>query len=347
MSIRWAGGEDHTVVALGSRGLVVSTNGAHFTSARSRCALGSSQTNGFTTQYEFDIPGAVLTNIWLAALIYNDSNSNHDQDMDDNMLIFKNQSDGEICSMGYTSDALRLTRANDGGGSTNLFTGGPGLGFGVKSRVVVHLDLSASPETMEVFINGSSVTGVIEGNFNDKATPGIDKIRYQGAYTGSTSTIFHYFSEVMVSDSEDLRDWQLQTRILDRDGEYGSWGGSISPAFDTLNELIKDNNFLDSGSNDELSSFGLQSLPAGIGDLFPRAIINTAAARRGSSGPQNIQLGLRTTVDSPGDDNFSADLSLDTAIGNVLNISETNPKTGLPWTVEEFDGLESILKSRA
>jgi hypothetical protein len=141
-------------------------------------------------------------------------------------------------------------------------------------------------------------------------------------------------SECILADSSTLG-LRLATLVPNGNGANTAWTGTFA---DVDESNVNDADFLSSATANQVETMTLTDLTTNAALLTPVAVINSARARNGASGPQNIQLAFRTAST----DYFSSNLSgLNTTFtSGYQQIRHTNPNTSAPWTVSEINGLE-------
>lgn len=113
--------------------------------------------------------------------------------------------------------------------------------------------------------------------------------------------------------------------------------------FANIDELAySDADFINSDTAAQVELFTGTPVPTFTGYKI-RALAVTARAKKGGSGPTQIQLALR----SAGTTYFSASKSLDVAYGAFCNVWETNPATSAAFLSTEISALEYGVKSIA
>lgn len=149
---------------------------------------------------------------------------------------------------------------------------------------------------------------------------------------GSTNP--RYFSESFVCDGSTLG-MRLATLVPNGDGAYTAWTGTFADVDETT---VNDADFVSGAANGDRENFTLTNLSTAAAALAPVAVINSARARIGATGPQNLQLTIRTG----GNDYDSGNIAgLTTSFANgYQNIWNTNPDTAAAWTTSEIDALE-------
>jgi hypothetical protein len=102
-----------------------------------------------------------------------------------------------------------------------------------------------------------------------------------------------------------------------------------------------DLDFINSGTANQVSTFAINA-PTLTGYVV-QAVAVTARANRGSGGPQNLKLVLR----SAGTDYLGSTKSLDVGYGAFVEIWETDPATSAAWVNTAISTLQPGVKSIA
>jgi len=120
-------------------------------------------------------------------------------------------------------------------------------------------------------------------------------------------------------------------------GSTSAWTG----AYTNIDEAtLSDADYIYSSTADEVSTFA-QTLQASLTGYIPRAVAVSARAKRGTTGPQNIQLALR----SGSTNYFSATKALGLGYTAVQNVWNQNPDTSADWTSAQIAALQPGVKS--
>jgi hypothetical protein len=206
----------------------------------------------------------------------------------------------------------------------------------------VPVDLSNTAyQTIDLYVEGNDATGTATlyvagteratGVADLSAVTGLDVIR---CYAGSSPQAL---SQVIVA-SEPTIGWRLLTRYPNGAGATGNWTGDYTGVDETV---YSDADFINSTTADQVETF-TQTGPA-ISGYVPRAVGVYVRARRGASGPQNLQLALRAS----GTDYFSGNKALSVGYDCYGHIWETNPATTADWLSGAIDALQPGVKSIA
>lgn len=149
---------------------------------------------------------------------------------------------------------------------------------------------------------------------------------------GSTNP--RYWSETLIMDGSTLG-CRVATLVPTGAGNYTAWTGTFADVDETS---VTDSDFIAGAANGDRENFTLSNLSASAAALVPLAVINSARARIGATGPQNLQLTIRTG----GNDFDSSNIpGLTTSFtSGYQNVWNDNPNTAAAWTTSEIDALE-------
>jgi hypothetical protein len=193
--------------------------------------------------------------------------------------------------------------------------------------------VNSATGTAELYVGGSlRLTATVDLS----AITSIRKVRIYGGAAGG----FNYetrFSQVIVADASTIG-YRLGTCYPSGTGSTSAWTGSYA---DVDEAVYSDADFISSGTAAQVSTFAQTAIPTLTGYVV-RAVCVSARAKRGSSGPQNIRMALR----SAGTNYFSgADIALGLGYAPVQTIWETDPATSAAWVNTAIASLEPGVKS--
>ena len=185
-----------------------------------------------------------------------------------------------------------------------------------------------------IWIDGT-LTRQLTGDTDFFSGSAVDYVTING--WGATNARF--VSECIIADG-DTRGMRLATLVPNGAGATTDFTGTFA---DVDEVTINDADFLSSATANQVETMTLTNLSAVAGALTPVAVVATARARNAATGPQNLQLAVRTNSL----DFFSSSLpSLGTSfLDGYFNVWNTNPDTTTAWTVSEINALEAGVKS--
>ena len=203
----------------------------------------------------------------------------------------------------------------------------------VGSTVGIAVD---TPESIDIYFQGNDATGDVKlfmaGTERASATVDLTSV------TGIThARCYHgaFVSQVIIADEPTIG-WRLLTRYPNGAGTSSAWTGTYTD----VDEIVYDDaDFCNSSTNGQVEQF-TQTGPA-ITGYTVRAVGVYARAKRGASGPTNLQIGLR----SSGTDYFSASKALSVGYSAYGEIWETNPATSAAWLNTAIDALQPSIKA--
>jgi hypothetical protein len=142
----------------------------------------------------------------------------------------------------------------------------------------------------------------------------------------------------MIVQDQSTIGFVLGTCVPSGAGSTSAWTG----AYTDIDEAVtSDADFISSGTANQVSTFAQTAIPTLTGYVV-RAVCVSARAKRGSSGPQNIRMALR----SAGTNYFSgSDISLGLGYAPVQTIWATDPATSAAWVNTAISSLEPGVKS--
>lgn len=331
MAILFASSEDIDFGPVGTPRLVTGSGANEFDPAYARCALVGYSTEGWRLTLE-----APQTELWFQARINWDDNDGY---YDNPVVIFRDTGLGQgLFRLRQLNAVLRLeywdSAAWQLGADTGLVPTPDTL-----NKVTIRLKIADAGGEYTLYYNDTEL-GSVTGDTNLVAgINGIDQIDLLGAHASFPSTSdYVHFSEVLVTQAEDPRPMRVRTLVPNGPGSAGQWSGDYT-AIDEAKEDQAD--LISSAAAGEVEQMSLGDLPAGLTGRYPAVVIVSAKARRGASGPQSLQLGLRTG----GADHWSASKALGESFAVVRERWTQNPETLADWTNAEVDALEIGLKS--
>lgn len=156
----------------------------------------------------------------------------------------------------------------------------------------------------------------------------------------SSSSFNTFWSEVVVTDSEDTRPLSVKTLAPNAAGDTTAW---TSGAYTDIDEIpASDLDVAISETAAQIFTVNCTGMPTGASNLSVRAVKSVALACRGSSGgPTKLDMGLRQSSTNA----FAASQTLDTGFGAFSATWTTNPITSAVFTPTEIDNLQLAYRS--
>jgi len=210
----------------------------------------------------------------------------------------------------------------------------------IQMVLTMEVVLHATAGEVRVYKDGTQLcefTGV--DTMGDNGGSGVDTIRLYKPDNASGSNV--YWTEILCGD-EDLRDMRVFQKQINANGANTDWTGDYTD-IDKLGS-VDDLSFIESASAGDVETAGFPNLPSGASGGEVVAVQVSGRARKGASGPSQLQAAVRTG----GANYFSASMALDTVFNAFTPVIwPTNPDTASHWTPSEIDALEVGVKSIA
>lgn len=328
MTILFAGGEMSAFAPSDSIPIEYVSSVITYDSAFSRCGL-RSQGVSYMETAQF----AAATECWTHALLYHNSGS---ATLTTYPLVWVD---------GSGVDSVRLKHVSGTSNTLALEYWNGAAWTAAGSAVAVQVNLDTQAIDFRILCNTASgnLSLYVAGTERINASvdlSGITSIRKFRAL-GDTAGGFNFdlrLSQVIIADEPTIG-WRLATLYPSGTGADTAWTG----AYTSIDETVySDADFINSGSAAQVSTFALTG-PAMTG-YSVRAVVVTARARRGASGPQNIRMALRssgTTYPS------GSDIALGLGYAPVQAVWETDPATSSAWVNTAISTLQAGVKSIA
>jgi hypothetical protein len=318
MAILFAGSEPEGFVLSPASSVAASTTAGRFNSTMCRaCTYISDPTSAYVSATT-----ANITDFWLRFSYYNASSA---ATMVFCRLIDSVTGTGLIRIEQVGSTSVRLAYWN-GSAFVYITSAAPSSALEVYDvRVIISASGSIS------FYRNSVLVGTFSGNTAALFTS-VSSVRF-----GVTATAVPIgISEVIIAN-EDTRGMNVCTLLPNGSGTTSQWTGAYT---DISGTTYGDTTFISDSTNGDVSTFAASDLPSTSYDVIALSI--NARASIGTSGPQNMQLALRTNSVNY----FSGNVSgLSTAFGPVSNIWAVSPDTSAAWTPANINALEIGVKA--
>ena len=216
----------------------------------------------------------------------------------------------------------------------------PAISFVIATnhKIDIHWKIADSGGIFELFLDGVSVTS-FSGDTLLAGFTQIDRIQFHSSTSALTNSIYDvFYSEIIVADESTI-DWRLATLAPNGAGNSTTWTGDDT---DVSTEALDDEIFISSASADEVEQFTISDLSGTAAAMDVVAVVVAARSRNAITGPQNVQISIRTG----GNDFFSSNLSgVSTGFTEDFVVYETNPDTSSAWLGSEVNDLEIGVKS--
>lgn len=199
---------------------------------------------------------------------------------------------------------------------------------------------STARQTVDIFIEGNDASGTttlyLAGTERTTATPDMTSVASIDAiHCDGSSNTAHGLSQVIVADEPTIG-MKLGTRTLSGAGANTAWTGDYTGVDEVR---YTDADFIYSSAADQIETF--TTTGGALTGYVVRAVGVYCRARRGASGPQNLQLALRVN----GTNYFSGSKALDLGYESYGHIWEDNPDTTVDWLVAAIANIEPGVKS--
>lgn len=202
------------------------------------------------------------------------------------------------------------------------------VGGDSEQEVDIYLDAQASG-TCTVWIAGTQ-RFTYSGDLS--SADNIAEIRLYGYVDTAREAEFRGF---VVADAPTIG-WRTATYYPAGAGNDTAWTG----AYTAIDELIhSDVDAITSSAADQVET--VTTTGPSLSGYTVLGVVVAVRARRGASGPQNLQVALR----SAGTNYFSSTKSLTVGFETKMNIWETNPATSVAFTTAEIASLQPGVKS--
>lgn len=195
----------------------------------------------------------------------------------------------------------------------------------------------ASTGDLSFWVNNALI-GQVTGNTGPYNAAGfLSDVDLMNPATGSGGSADIDFAEFFVTKDENPYAFKVKTHVLNGAGTTTSWTGAYTDV-DEADPSTTD--IISSATANQISTFATDDLPA-IGADVIRGVQVSVMARRGSTGPQNLQTVLRAS----GVDQVGATQLLSTGYNTYRGLYTQNSVTGVEFTKAEIDASEVGVKS--
>lgn len=302
-------------------------NGGQYDTSFSRCALECDMNSSYAESPSI----ASLTTAWIHfALMRQGTVGSHSTQT---VFEWLNESGSARIRIrvDHSTQALTLQYWNGSAWTT------AGSSITLNLSVVQHIDLNVVCNSASgyatLYVSGTQ--RITSGTIDLSGTTALDKIRLYGTDNAGVVGYPLNWSQVIVAD-EPTVGWRLKTIAPTGAGATTSWTGGYTE----IDEAVySDADFINSSVADQVELFAHgTTIPDGYS---VQGIVVTARAKRGVTGPQNLQLALR----SSGTTYFSSSKALDVGYSAYLNVWETDPATSAAFTTSAITSLQFGVKS--
>jgi hypothetical protein len=330
MSILFGGGEMGAFVPSDST-VIENTASGRFNSSFARCAIYCDNSLSYAESEVF----TATANFWLHVEISQNGAFNTDATFQ-KLIEF-------LDSSGTARVRLLSDSPVVAGGNFKLETwnGSAWLAAGsfstsVNSLQTIDINIVSNTASGSVALYLSGTERIAPGTIDLSAFSGIAQVRMYGKTSGIGVPV--YYSQIIGADESTIG-WRLTTVPATSAGATTDWVGTYAE----IDEIAySDADFLNSATANQVELVAHSTaIPAGY---RVRAAVVTARGRRGSaSGPQHVELALR----SGGTTYFSASKSLALGYKAFTNAWETDPATSAAFTTTAAGLIQFGVKSIA
>lgn len=194
-------------------------------------------------------------------------------------------------------------------------------------RINVEYNRHASTGYLRIYVAGLQVfetTG--DTIWGGNSATGVDAFRF----ANNGNACLH--TEVVVADTSTLQ-MKVATLVKTGAGNYTAWTGTFA---DVDEAILDPSDVIYSGTGGQRISFTLSDLSATADDLNVLGVYQVSYAKKGATGPQNLQHSLRISST----DYDSSNLNPTSAYTRLVTEWLTNPATSAAWTAAAVNALE-------
>lgn len=325
MTILFAGGEMGSFSP--SDSTVVEDTGSHHNTSFARCSI------------KIPLPGAyalspVLTSTTSGWLHF-------DQDMATGGSDLSYVTAFELLTSAGAARIRMQTDVDVGGVKMEYWNGSAWTAAG---STITGVDL-ASIQTFDVSWTVNSGTGSIalyiagteritSGSIDLSGIANIAQVKFYGRAGAATE---RFISQVIFANESTIG-MRLMTGYASGAGSDSAWGSGTYASIDEA--VYNDVDFIASSTNAQVSTFAM-TLNSAVTGYTVQAVVATARAKKGATGPANLQLAVRASSTNY----FSASKALTTGYAPYVEVWETNPATAIAWTVAEATAAQFGVKA--
>jgi len=253
----------------------------------------------------------------------------------DHMFLYDSAGVARVKIQANSTAAYLRLMYNTGAGWVQV---GGNYGINHLNRQTLDLQVLCNTASGRIRLYNSGTLVLDSGTINLSAIPNIAQLQFCGSPSLSPNTDTSVFaSQVIVADEATIG-WKLATFVPTGNGANTAWTG----AFGDVDEVAyNDGDFISTAVANDIETYTLTGPSLGASPV--KAVAVTARVRNNVTGPQNLQLALR----SGGTNYFSGTKSLTTGFTPEQHIWETDPATGVAWLAANVPGIEAGVKAIA
>lgn len=222
-------------------------------------------------------------------------------------------------------------------GSSWSTVGTASLAVDSLNKIVIHIKMDDTVGVLEYFVNGNLI-GSFSGDTIRSSQTELTYLLFRS--TSSSGTVMNCtYSAIIIAD-EDISDIEYLQTAVSGVGAETSWTGDYTAVDETG---FSDLDVISSSVANNIETMTKGALSSSYNGYEVMAVGVSARAKRGPTGPQNIQLAAR----SGSTNGFSTTKSLNIEWSLVQNVFALNPATAAAWTFAEADAAQIGVKSIA
>lgn len=208
-----------------------------------------------------------------------------------------------------------------------------GLAVTTQHNIDIHFKMDNTVGYIVQYVDGAEVCR-FDGDTIRTAATTLDRVEFCSPFPSVTGTA----SEIIIAD-EDTRGMRVVSLAPTGNGANTAWTGAFGDVDETG---LGDADYITSAAANDIETYVIGDIAGGLAGYDVLAVVASARARKGTTGPLNLQGAVRISTTNY----FSANVSgLDTGYGPVQAIWTQSPATSSNWTQAEVNGLELGLKS--
>lgn len=318
MGILFAGGEDICFTTLGSTSVDTATTAARRTGfARCTLLVGANGIPAATDGW-IGALSAASSAFWLSARAYlltTSATAGH------RVIRFLDGAVSRLELRVSSGLTFALYKVNAAGTATLLGTASAALNGNTLTKIDIQVNYGTSG-SVKIYYGGTLVldTGTVDVT-TDSATT-LSGVVFGAKHQSSNTTGIHWSEPIVHTD--DTRSMTLATMEPSANGNAFTFdSGSYTDVNETTNS---DATIISSATANQVAQFAVTNTRI-TGNPSVKGLAVWARAQRGGTGPQNMQIGVRTAST----DHWSANKSLVASMQPVVNNFDVNPGTSGAW----------------
>ena len=186
------------------------------------------------------------------------------------------------------------------------------------------------------------INNIMEIDFTGNTTSTAGETDYNGFWVGSWVGAEYQYDDIVVDNAAWIGPSRIALLKPTGAGALTQFTPSAGANWDCVDEIpASDSDYVATDTPGNVDLYTLTDLP---GETVTVKSVQLSARCYKESGatPQNLQMSVR----SNGSNYFSGNKPIPDTVGvNVIHLFETNPDTGIPWTVGQGNALEAGMKA--